>query len=210
MVRITDLLPGSWDVLQVSMPNGDPAYSGTIRIKARRDVFDFDWQITAGEYVGIGLINNDHILVSCGEQYAGLGVALYQIQPDSSIRVQWSTPELQGYSGSGSFASSFSGSFEGEHELTQYLPDGSLHGRWTVDIRATGSLFNVTWRKSGAVHFSGLGFATSHGLAVGWYPDCSQLAFLDYSIDPASSERLLAVWALGGFTTLGSEILKRQ
>jgi hypothetical protein len=207
---LTSLLPGSWDVLEASLPNGDNAYRGTIKIKQQRDIFDFEWLITAGEYVGIGLALDTHVLVSCGEQRAGLGIALYQIQPDFSVLVQWSAAELQGFTGQGKFTSKFNGSFEGEHELTQYLPDGAWYGSWTVNIQKSGRLFEVIWRKGKAIHFTGLGFAIPNGLAVGWYPDISQLAFLDYSLDPDNPDQLLAVWALGGFTALGVETLKRK
>jgi len=46
------------------------------------------------------------------------------------------------------------------------------------------------------------------GLAVGFIPDVKQLAFMDYKIDSQDTSNLDAVWALGGFTSLGTEILK--
>jgi hypothetical protein len=112
--------------------------------------------------------------------------------------------------GVGKFTSPFHGSFEGEHQLTQHLPNGSLHGQWTLDIRKTGKVFAITWRKGEAVHFTGLGLEIDGGIAVGWYPDISQLAFLDYTVDPANPYGLLAAWVLGGFTSLGTEILTRK
>ena len=50
----------------------------------------------------------------------------------------------------------------------------------------------------------------AHGLVVGWYPDLRQLALLDYTADPEDHNRLLASWVLGGFTSLGTETLKRK
>ena len=200
---------GSWDVLQATLPNGQNAYTGTIIVKRNRNTFDLDWEITAGQYVGVGLSIDNHVFVSCGEQRAGLGIALFHVQPDSQILIQWGTPELQGTIGRGEFISRFTGSFEGEHRLRYHLPDGSFHGEWNVRIQKSGSLFEIIWQKGNTVHFTGLGLATANGLAVGWYPDLSQLAFLDYVLDPDDKNRILATWILGGFSTLGTETLKR-
>ena len=152
---------------------------------------------------------DNHVFVSCGEQRAGLGIALFQVQPDSQVLIQWNTPELQGTIGRGEFLSRFTGSFEGDHRLKYHLPDGSLHGEWNVKIQRTGSLFEIIWRKGDAVHFTGLGLATANDLAVSWYPDLHQLAFLDYVLDPDNKDHIEATWVLGGFSTLGTETLKR-
>ncbi len=210
MEQVTNAFAGSWDVLEAKLPNGRPGYTGTITIRPNRHVFDLTWAITAGQYAGIGLSIGPHLLVSCGEQRAGLGIALYQAQSDHNVSVLWSAPELQGAVGVGKFTSPLHGSFEGEHQLIQYLPDGSLHGQWNLSIRKTSNVFSITWRKGETVHFSGLGLEIDGGLAVGWYPDISQLAFLDYTVDPASPDRLLATWALGEFTSPGTEVLLRK
>ena len=210
MDQLTNTFAGSWDVLEALLPNGRPGYTGIITIRPNRHVFDLTWAITAGQYVGIGLAASTHLLVSCGEQRAGLGIALYQAQSGDKVSVLWSTPELQGELGSGEFTSPFRDSFEGEHQLIQYLPDGSLHGQWNLNVRKTGNVFAVAWQNGKTVHFTGLGLEIEDGIAVGWYPDTSQLAFLDYTADPANPDRLLATWALGGFTSLGTEVLVRK
>jgi hypothetical protein len=201
---------GEWDVLEATLPNGQFAYTGTIEIKQNRSCFDLDWDITAGRYVGIGLSINSHLFVSCGEQRAGLGIALFQVQSESEVSIQWCIPELQGTIGGGAFISRFNGTFEGEHELAQKLPDGSHHGTWTIVIQKTGSILEIVWRRGEAIHFRGLGVETASGLAVSWYPNIRQLALLDYVFDPENSDYLLATWALGGFTTLGTERLQRK
>lgn len=200
---------GAWDVLHATLPNGENAYTGVIRVEPRQDTFELTWEISAGRYVGLGLAASGHVFVSCGEQYAGLGIALLHHQPNRQITAQWSTPELQGAIGTGRFLSEFSGSFVGTHRLQFSLPDGRLHGEWELHIQEVGDLFEVTWQKGESVHFTGLGLATATGLALGWYPDLRQLAFLDYLLDPSNPNQLSATWALGGFNTLGTETLKR-
>src|SRR5262245_4138564 len=137
----------SWDVLESTLPNGQFAYTGTIDIKRNHSAFDLDWDISAGRYVGIGLPISSHLFVSCGEQRAGLGIALFEIRSGTEVSIQWSTPEMRGAVGGGAFTCRFNGSFEGEHELAQHFPDGSLHGTWTVVIQKTGSIFEIVWRK---------------------------------------------------------------
>jgi hypothetical protein len=200
---------GSWNVAEATLPDGQVAYTGTIEIQQNGSVFDLEWDISAGRYVGIGLPVKNHLLVSCGEQRAGLGLALFQIQPAGAVSVSWSTPELQGAVGHGRFLAPVGDTFEGNHAVTQFLPDGALFGEWTVAIQKAGTLYEVAWRKSEAVHFTGLGFETPAGLAVGWYPDLRQLAFLDYMADDRDHNRLTASWALGGFTARGTEALER-
>ncbi len=210
LAQSTDAFAGSWEVLEARLPNGQPGYTGTIKIQPNRHVFDLTWAITAGHYAGIGLATETHLLVSCGEQRAGLGLALYRAQADGKISVLWSTPELQGAWGVGAFTSAYKGSFVGEHQLIQSLPDGSLHGEWTLNIQKTGEVFAIVWRKGEMVHFNGLGLEIEGGIAVGWYPDPLQLALLDYTVEPAGSDRLSAAWVLGGFTSLGTEVLIRK
>jgi hypothetical protein len=138
-----------------------------------------------------------------------LGIAHYQVQPGGEVSIRWSTPELQGAVGHGRLSSSFGGTFEGEHEVVHALPDGTVHGKWTIRLRKIGSLFEAVWRRGEAIHMMGLGFETPGGLAVGWYPDVNQLAFLDYRVDAENRNRLLASWALGGFWSLGAEVMER-
>jgi hypothetical protein len=209
MEKSASTFAGAWDVVESTLPNGQFAYTGIINVKRNGSAFSLDWDITAGRYVGIGISNNSHLYVSCGEQRAGLGVAIFQVRSGGEVSIQWSTPELQGAIGGGAFTSQFNGAFEGEHELAQYFPDEALHGSWTVRIEKTGSIFEIIWRKGEAIHFSGLGLETADGLAVSWYPDVRQLAFLDYVPDPEDSDCMSGTWALGGFTSLGTEKLKR-
>src|SRR5262249_28361886 len=100
--KITDMenfptnFVGIWDVMEATLPNGQFGYSGAITIRRSRSVFELEWDITAGRYFGIGLLSDSHLYVSCGEQRAGLGSALFQIRSGGEVVIQWSTPEMQG------------------------------------------------------------------------------------------------------------------
>jgi len=195
---------GLWDVAHATLPNGEFAYSGRIAIAQRGAAFDLEWDISAGTYVGVGLEHNGRLYVSCGEQRAGLGLALFT-RNSAGIAVRWATPEPGGV-GAGTLAL-HSNTFEGEHQLALRLPDGRLYGDWTLAIRRAAAVCELEWRKGAAVHFRGLGLETPDGLAAGWYPDTAQLAFLDYHA--VDTNHLRARWALGGFTALGDEALTR-
>lgn len=195
---------GLWDVAHATLPNGQFAYSGRIAIAQRGAAFDLEWAISAGTYVGVGLEHNGQLYVSCGEQRAGLGLALFT-RSSAGIAVRWAASEPGGV-GAGTLAMP-SNTFEGEHPLALRLPDGRLYGEWTLAVRQTDAIYELEWRKGAAVHFRGLGLETPDGLAAGWYPDIAQLAFLDYHA--VDAHHLRARWALGGFTTLGDEALTR-
>ncbi|MGH7470247.1 MAG: hypothetical protein ACRENP_20075 [Longimicrobiales bacterium] len=210
MSELASGFAGAWNVEEATFPKGEFAYTGTINIEQNGSTFDLDWNISAGRYVGVGLCSDSHLYVSCGEQRAGLGIAVFQILSGSDISILWCTPEMRGSLGTGEFISTFNGRIEGEHKLIQYLPDGSVHGTWTVQVKRVDRTFELVWRKGHAIHFQGLGLEMPSGLAVSWYPDVKQLAILDYILDPEDRDGLSAVWALGGFSSLGTERLKRK
>lgn len=201
---------GSSDVLEATLPNGKTGYTGRIEIKRNRNIFDLEWDISDGRYYGLGLPVNSHLIVACGEHCAGLALSIFLVQPDSRVTFRSCTPDMRGDVGSGKFLSPFNGSFEGNHEIIQYLPDGSFDGQWSLDIRQSGQTYEIAWHKRDVVHFTGLGLEPDNGLAVCRYPELPQLALLDYVLDPDDVDRLSASWALGGFTSLGAELLKRM
>ncbi|MCG8349856.1 MAG: hypothetical protein MI924_18985 [Chloroflexales bacterium] len=181
---------GTWDVVEAILPDGVAAYTGTITIAHMPPSFVLDWDITAGRYVGIGL-------------------AIYKPTSDGHVAIRWCSGERPDQVGTGRFASAWTGAFTGEHTMVYYLPDGRIYGEWTLVVRQTGQTYDVLWQKADQVHFRGIGLATPHGLAVGWYPDRAQLAFLDYQPVDRAAQQLTAVWALGTQTTLGTEHLSR-
>lgn len=200
---------GKWEVLEATLPNGKPGYTGTIAIRPRGSVLDLEWDISDGTYVGIGLPLGERLVVSCGPQRAGLGLALFKIR-DGSVTVEWTMPELLGAVGGGAWLSPWTGDFEGSHQLFQRLPDGTSHGEWTLDVRRSNEVFEVDWRQGDVVHFRGIGFEAEGSLVVGLFPDLGQLAVLDYELAGGDPDRIAGRWALGGFGSLATESLRRM
>jgi hypothetical protein len=198
---------GRWRVEHATLPDGTFAYTGTIETRAVGATFALDWDISAGRYVGIGIPHRGHLMISCGETFAGLGIALYSLDSAGRATGRWSTPELGGGVGQARFVSRWAGTFEGEHRVAHTHP---VTGEETLfDLRVTrdNAIYAVTW-SAGELELAGLGIPMDGGVALGWYPDLKQLAFLDYALEPGG-RTIEAVWALGGYTTLGTERLAR-
>jgi hypothetical protein len=204
-----DLFSGLWNVEEATLPDGSFAYQGRITVQQAGDTHTVMWDTSAGRYVGIGLRYEGRLYVSCGEHFASLGIGL--LKPDEAhggFNLTWSSIELNGQLGSGRLApSDESSGVEGVFQLIQRLPGGKLYGEWALVIQRVGDLYRLDWHRSRALHMRGFGLPTSAGIAIGWYADLAQLAFLDYV--PEGLSALNAKWALGGFETLGSERLTR-
>ncbi len=202
-------LAGRWQVIHATLPNGTVAYTGTITFQQIGATYKLDWDITAGRYLGVGLMHAAHLYVSCGEQAHGLGIALYTPGPDQIVGVRWTAPDLDGEVGTGAFTSAWTGRWEGTHRVTHRARDSGLHGAWTLHARRTEHVYELTWEAGGGTTRTGLGIAMPGGLAAGWYPDVRQLALMDYVLDPHDDQQLDATWALGGYSALGSEVPRR-
>lgn len=197
-----------------TLPDGRFAYDGSISIARQNDAYALNWDISAGLYVGVGLRVSDgkteHLIVACGEHFAGLGVGVFQTDDaHGGYNLRWTSAELAGAVGGGRLVPGDDArAFDGVYQLIQRLPGGKLYGEWALVAQRDNAVFDVSWHRSRAQHWRGLGLPLANGLAVAWYPDVAQLAFLDYSIGP--SRELIATWALGGFNTLGTERLVRE
>ena len=200
---------GLWRVEHATLPNGDVAYTGTIDIQAAGDVFRLAWDISAGSYVGIGMRYRDRLYVSCGEHFENLGIALYTLDAGGSLSGRWSTAELNGAIGSATPAGPPTGKLIGTHIVQHVGPGGQPGPVFELSIAQHDQIYELSW-SSDAGQLTGLGLAIDGGVAAGWYPDLSQLAFLDYWCMDGARDRLHALWALGGYTTLGTERLTRN
>ena len=93
--------------------------------------------------------------------------------------------------------------------MTHQARDRHARDDWTLHIRRNDQVYELAWEADDGGTRTGLGIAMPGGLAAGWYPDVRQLALMEYVLDPHDGRQLDAVWALGGYSTLGSEVLRR-
>lgn len=200
------MLQGIWQVEHATLPNGEFGYTGAITIQpdpapSTFPLYRLFWAISAGQYVGVGLQQGSQLLVSCGEQFEALGLALYH--PGEACQGSWLVAEPSSQIGDVHWQSDWHGQWVGVHQL--------LHGddQITLQITQTGALYQAEWRSATAT-WHGLGLLTEAGLLLGWYPDLQQLAVLCYQIDPQQPDYLQAEWVLGGYSGLGSERMWRR
>jgi hypothetical protein len=177
-------LEGRWRIVGATVPDGTPGYTGVLDISPRGETYRLEWDVTAGRYVGIGLLEDDHLLVACGRAWEGLRVASVRALADGALRVRWS---------------------EGGDVAEEVAERDGLALALTRD----GDVYEATWRPGGAEEDIGIGFDVPGGVVAGWSAALAELAVLDYVLDPADHDRLSARWALGGSTSLATESLER-
>jgi hypothetical protein len=201
----TPSFAGVWRVAHATLPDGTFAYTGTIETGTVGETFVLNWDISAGRYVGLGIPHRGHLLIACGETFDGLGIALYSLDEGGHATGRWSIAELGGAIGQARFVSQWTGTFEGEHQVVHTHPVTGAETLFDLRVTRNNAIYEVTW-SAGELELAGLGIPTDGGVALGWYPDLIQLAFLDYALSP-DGRAIEAVWALGGYTTLGTERL---
>src|SRR5262249_50394639 len=175
-------LEGRWRIVGATVPDGTPGYTGLLDVRRGGETYRLQWDITAGPYVGVGGLEEDHRVVACGQEWEGLRVASIRARADGALRVRWS---------------------EGGDVAEEPVEPGGLA------LRRVGDVYEATWRPGGHEEHVGVGFDVPGGVVAGWSAEVTELAVLDYVLDPADPDRLSATWALGGCTSLGDESLVR-
>jgi hypothetical protein len=208
---------GYWKVAEATLPNGKHAYSGKVTVQKIKDTPLMVWETTAGDYVGIGTHAGGKLYVAVGEHYAGLGVAIATPSEDGgAYTLSWSSCELDGVLGSGRMVRLTDPDpdkpFAGHYHMMLRLPNRRLLAEWYVLIDQHGAVYQMAFvqqrLESKLAHTAGLALPCDGGFALCWYPDMSQLAFMEYEIK--HPDELRAVWALGSQDALGTERLTRM
>jgi hypothetical protein len=207
---------GFWNVATATLPDGKPAYTGSVTVQQHGHTPLLFWDTSAGMYVGIGLEAGAHLFVACGEHFAGLGLGIMRSSDtEAHFQLQWTSLELDGNIGAGRVMrlteagdEDLAAGYAGQYQWTQRLPNGKLLADFWLLIEAAGPRYNIVLFKNKHVHTVGMGLPFDGGLALAWYPDPAQLAFMDYQF--AHPDELIAEWALGGFEALGYERLTRE
>ncbi len=202
-MRIQNLDTACFKVLNATLPNGTFAYTGKIHFQRVLDTWSLDWEISAGQYVGLGILRGSHLYVSCGLQRAGLGILLME-----KDQILWSNPEMAGVLGTGEVLSRSSEGNLITAQIKLLLPNQKDYADWTLELKRNGATHIAQFSYMGVGAFQGLALPIADGFVIGWYSDLSQLALLDYFADNQNQDRLLANWALGSFSTLGTEVLE--
>ena len=76
---------------------GVGAYTGTLTITARGDVYDVYWSIANTHYSGVGVVTNDTLSVAySAADHSWLGVMAYRALPNGRLEGKWA---VQGRAG---------------------------------------------------------------------------------------------------------------
>src|SRR5262249_57312706 len=82
-------LEGRWRIVGATVPDGTPGYTGLLDVRRGGETYRLQWDITAGPYVGIGVLHEDHLLVACGQEWGGPRVAAIRAPADGAPRGPW-------------------------------------------------------------------------------------------------------------------------
>ena len=82
------------------MNPGVGAYSGTVVITARGDVYDVAWTIANAHYTGVGIASGDTLSIAySAADHSWLGVMSYSKRPNGSLEGRWAVQGRQGAPG---------------------------------------------------------------------------------------------------------------
>src|SRR5215468_9413931 len=140
-------IDGRWRIVDATVPDGTPGYTGLLDISPRGETYRLQWDVTAGRFVGIGLLEDDHLLVACGGAWEGLRIASVRARADGALRVRWS---------------------EGGDVAEEVVERDGLA------LSRVGDVYEATWRPGGAEEDVGIGFDVLGGVVAGWSADLGE------------------------------------
>ncbi|MTI86924.1 MAG: hypothetical protein FH748_03030 [Balneolaceae bacterium] len=101
-----------------------------------------------------------------------IGVVYYRIKPNTDeLEATWYASHLQQKkTGSGIAKGDTSNGYPGAYTVTYFSPDGNKPVIFVLNIKKSGSIYELSWSKEEHVLFVGVGIETSDGLVAGWRP----------------------------------------
>ena len=188
-------LVGDWEV-EATVPGGG-TYTGRVIARLAGDAVELEWDITAGRYVGLGLAAAGAWYVACGEDWAGLGLALL----GAGGTARWAPAPGRGEIGVTTLVPAGAGRWEAGPTTAAAVPFAAVslgRGGYLLEAELTGGPAG-----------RGLALPFPGGHAVAWYPRFDQTVILRYAAgrEPGTLE---AVWGLGGHRGLAAETLRSR
>jgi hypothetical protein len=190
-------LVGNW-LVEATVPGGG-RYAGTIGVRPVGETVELSWDTTAGRYFGIGLEEGGAWYVACGEDAAGLGLAL--VSREGKLR--WSPAPNRGTVGSAVLSPAFA---RRGSPVWEADPDSPAGSPFTALVLEGGGEVREAGLRGGPVA-RGLALPTAAGWAIAWYPRFDQTVILRY-LPGRRRGTWEAVWALGGRLELAGELLR--
>ena len=201
-------LEGTWEITDGETPD-DNDYEGTVEISAIRDtsnLYNLFWETSAGDYTGLGFLEEDRLLVGYGLSDDIYGVALYEMKRNGTLQGRWTYSEADGAVGTEIARGGIRGRLEGDYKIEGTDPgdpDSSYNG--LLRINKVDDIYQVSWTVEDQI-LLGIGLRVDDWLIVGWGPGDS-FAVMDYEID---DDKAKGRSAMSGEADLGKEKLRRE
>lgn len=193
---------GTWRITQAGAPDGSGAYTGTVTLqKLNGDVYSVKWQTSAGNYVGVGILDGANLYIGWGID-ADFGVAVYT-QNGGTLAGKWATSDGTGTTGTETVTLA-GGNLVGTHAIVGGNPGGAGQYRGTLAIAQTGATYSFKWT-TGSTQYSGVGIKVGNTLVVGWGMGANH-GVVHYAF---SGNAATGKWAVPGMPALATENIAR-
>lgn len=205
-------LLGEWQITEAKNIQGQ-SYFGTVTVKPLGvSAYLVDWQTTAGNYIGFGLMQGKQLCVGWGTPQVPFGTVIYKIESDKLIGA-WTATGQDGKVGvevasrvrAGIDSERYiEGKYDilGENPTTQTGYEGTI----TVTRNSDAEMYDVAWQ-IGTIRYNGVGLRQGNYLYVGWgYNE----AFGVIVYDTSEGKFAKGVWALPKTATTGIENIRKK
>lgn len=199
----SDDLTGSYNITGTN-EGGSGAYSGTLMVTRRGDVYQFTWDTAGKKFDGVGVRSGDIIAVAFaeGKSGEGCGVVLYSIGENGKL------DGTAGYWGTNSSEKETAVRTKGNGLEGMYDVKGTnTAGRsyeGTLAVNKSGAGYTFSWFAGSS--FEGFGIRHGDKVAVGF--GGSKCGFVSYEIAPGGT--LNGKWGGYGSRSVGSEVAKKE
>ncbi len=200
---VSDKLSGAYDVTGMN-ENGAGAYSGTLAVTERGDVYQFSWDTAGKKYDGVGVRTDDSVGVAfaAGDSGEGCGVVLYKIGADGTLDGK------AGYWGNDNSETETATRTKGDGLEAEYDVRGTntagqkYEGK--LSVKKSGAGYTFSWNAGST--FEGFGVRQGDTAAVGF--GGSKCGFVSYELKPGGV--LDGRWGGYGSRSVGTETAKKK
>lgn len=188
---------GNWRIEKAQLPNGK-FYDGTLNITRVGQSYGVNWQTTAGNYSGLGLLADGKLFVGYGLN-GGYGIVVYKTNSaNQRIEGVWTASGLDGATGTETLTGR-----DGNYDLVGTNPDGRPY-RGKLTLQKTGDTFQAQWQVGNGV-YNGVGFMSGNYLVIGYGPG-QAFGMVEYVL---AGNKARGRWAMGGGSQFGIENITR-
>jgi|GEM_PF-2077510 len=190
------------DIVTSSNPGGGNPYRGQLAIRQVGETSQLRWTIEdSAPYAGIGL-SEGNLLGAGWSMGSGHGVVIYRIQ-GGSLRGRWAASSTPGQTGTEDLQGP--PNLKGTYQIVASSSPGGGSYTGSVTITPTGSTYALEWNLT-RESYKGVGIRRGNVLVVGWGPGQGA----GVVVYEKRGDGLDGVWATGGGTQLGTEVLKTR